>query len=391
MKRSRVSLAVWIQLAWPLHSHAEPMGGKVVSGQAVIQQATQAGQSVTTITQTSPKATLNWQSFNVGSGEAVRFVQPSASALSINRISDPNGSKILGKLSANGQVWLINPAGVFFGPGAQVNVGGLVASTLNLADSANPYKMQGPVSAGNNTASVTNQGSIQTSEGGYVALLGANVGNTGDITSAGERLQRHLYQRYDHLNQHQWQTDTAVWPRLGQRQHQRSRFRLLRECAIVFGRRCKFLHATRQQCRQPEKLPSHYQPWQPRQHHWHRFARHERQPDDQLCPGCRHRCQRHHILVHQRHTTRLPSFLKALGLRCIADHGRASQTTKPNLAELASDSRGPGPTNGRQVCHSAVRLAKHRHYSQALDPCTPVPGLNWSGNSNNQQLDLSKT
>ena len=147
MKRSRVSLAVWIQLAWPLHSHAEPMGGKVVSGQAVIQQSTQAGQSVTTITQSSPKATLNWQSFNVGSGEAVRFVQPSASALSINRISDPNGSKILGKLSANGQVWLINPAGVFFGPGAQVNVGGLVASTLNLADSANPFKMQGPVSA----------------------------------------------------------------------------------------------------------------------------------------------------------------------------------------------------------------------------------------------------
>ncbi len=188
MKRSRVSLAVWIQLAWPLHSHAEPMGGKVVSGQAVIQQATQAGQSVTTITQSTPKATLSWQSFNVGSGEAVRFVQPSASALSINRISDPNGSKILGKLSANGQVWLINPAGVFFGPGAQVNVGGLVASTLNLADSANPYKMQGPVSAGNNTASVTNQGNIQTSEGGYVALLGANVGNTGDIASAGGRI-----------------------------------------------------------------------------------------------------------------------------------------------------------------------------------------------------------
>ena len=145
MKRSRVSLAVWIQLAWPLHSHAEPMGGKVVSGQAVIQQATQAGQSVTTITLSTPKATLSWQSFNVGSGEAVR------------------------------------------------------------------------------------------------------------------------------------------------------------------------------------------RPWS-----------------------------------------------------SVTDN-------QANLAELASDSRGPGPTNGRQVCHSAVRLAKHRHYSQALHPCTPVPGLNWSGNSNNQQLDLSKT
>ena len=124
---------------------AAPQGAQVVSGQAVIQQSTQTGKSVTTVTQSSPKATLNWLSFNVGSSETVQFVQPSSSAVSINRISDPQGSRILGQLSANGQVWLINPAGVYFGPGAQVNVGGLVASTLNLSDSTNPYKMQGPL------------------------------------------------------------------------------------------------------------------------------------------------------------------------------------------------------------------------------------------------------
>lgn len=169
-------------------AQAAPQGGQVVSGQAVIQTSTQAGKSVITVTQTSPKATLNWQTFNLSSSDTVRFVQPDASSLVVNRISDPNGSKISGKLSANGQVWLINPAGVYFGPGAQVNVGGLLASTLNLADNADPYKMQGPVLAGNNTASVINQGNIQTSSGGYVALLGTKVGNSGDINSPGGRI-----------------------------------------------------------------------------------------------------------------------------------------------------------------------------------------------------------
>ncbi len=169
-------------------AQAAPQGGQVVSGQAVIQTSTQGGKSLITVTQNSPKATLNWQTFNLSSSDTVRFVQPDASSLVVNRISDPNGSKILGKLSANGQVWLINPAGVYFGPGAQVNVGGLVASTLNLTHNTDPWRLQGPVSADNNTASVINDGSIQTSSGGYVALLGAKVGNSGDINSPGGRI-----------------------------------------------------------------------------------------------------------------------------------------------------------------------------------------------------------
>ena len=167
---------------------AAPQGAQVVSGQAVIQQSTQAGKSVTTVTQSSPKATLNWLSFNVASGEAVQFVQPSSSAVSVNRISDPQGSRILGQLSANGQVWLINPAGVYFGPGAQVNVGSLVASTLNLDNNAAPWRLQGPVSAGNSTSGVINQGKIQTTQDGYVALLGTNVSNSGDIRAPGGRI-----------------------------------------------------------------------------------------------------------------------------------------------------------------------------------------------------------
>ena len=117
---------------------AAPQGGQVLSGEAGISQASVGGQRVTTIKQSSSKATLSWQSFNIANGESVRFVQPSANSVTVNRISDPNGSKILGKLSANGQVWLINPAGVYFGSGAQINVGGLIASSVNITKSAMP-------------------------------------------------------------------------------------------------------------------------------------------------------------------------------------------------------------------------------------------------------------
>ena len=156
---------------------AAPTGGQVVSGDATISQTGNSGQSTTTINQTSQVAKLQWQSFNVGSGETVNFVQPSSTALAVNRILDTQGSHIMGRVNANGQVWLINPNGVLFGRGAQINVGGLVASTLDAqgAGSANP------VFSGNSTAAVENQGSLQSANGGYIALIAQKVNNQGDI------------------------------------------------------------------------------------------------------------------------------------------------------------------------------------------------------------------
>ena len=80
------------------------------------------------LNQASGKAVLDWQSFNIGAGEAVRFVQPAASSVVLNRVAAGNPSSIYGSLTANGQVFLVNPAGVMFAPGAQVDVGSLVAS-----------------------------------------------------------------------------------------------------------------------------------------------------------------------------------------------------------------------------------------------------------------------
>jgi len=97
--------------------------------------ATQAG-NLLTVTQNSnaSKAILNWASFNIGAGGKVNFVQPSATAIALNRIFQASPSQIFGSLTANGQIYLINQNGVIFGKGASVSTAGLVASSLNVSD-----------------------------------------------------------------------------------------------------------------------------------------------------------------------------------------------------------------------------------------------------------------
>ncbi|WP_431097934.1 beta strand repeat-containing protein [Polaromonas aquatica] len=158
-------------------AQAGPVDGQVTSGAASISQN---GNS-TTINQSSQNASLTWKSFNVGAQESVNFVQPSASAIAVNRILDTHGSQILGQLNANGQVFLINPNGILFGAGAQVNVGGLVASTLDVKDAdlnSSKRSFSGP-----GAGSVVNQGSINAATGGYVALIGNTVRNQGTISA----------------------------------------------------------------------------------------------------------------------------------------------------------------------------------------------------------------
>ncbi len=156
---------------------ADPVGGQVVSGQGSILQTG----AITTVAQTSPKLSLTWTSFNIAPQETVNFLQPSASAIAVNRIYDTNGTQILGHLNANGQVYLINPNGILFGQGAQVNVGGLVASALDTDDASLGQSTRSFRGAG--AGDIVNQGTITAAKGGYVALLGQRVSNEGTITA----------------------------------------------------------------------------------------------------------------------------------------------------------------------------------------------------------------
>jgi filamentous hemagglutinin family protein len=152
-----------------------PTGGNVVAGNGTI---TQSG-NTTTIDQGSSKLAIDWQSFSIGQGGTVVFRQPSTDAVALNRVLGSDPSLIQGALRANGQVFLLNPNGVLFSPTAQVDTGGLLATTLDMktADFLDGrYLLEGA-----SANAVVNQGALRVAAGGTVALVAARVTNAGGI------------------------------------------------------------------------------------------------------------------------------------------------------------------------------------------------------------------
>jgi len=153
-------------------------GGKVVYGGASINY----GGNNTTISQSTQKALINWDSFSIPSGSGVSFLQPNSSSITLNRVLGASPSKIDGSLFATGNVWLINSNGVMFGKGSQINVGGLIATTSDMRNSdfiSGNYNFS--IASPNPNASVVNQGTIKTARGGTAILAGSSVNNQGLI------------------------------------------------------------------------------------------------------------------------------------------------------------------------------------------------------------------
>ncbi|MDE3060057.1 MAG: filamentous hemagglutinin N-terminal domain-containing protein, partial [Pseudomonadota bacterium] len=159
---------------------ANPQGGTVSAGQASISQQG----STLTITQSSSKAVIDWRSFDIAPSETTQFQQPSSSSITLNRVNDVKPSDIEGKLTANGNVIIINPNGVFFGKTAQVDVAGLTATTSGI-DNDQFMNNAKPVfnKPGNPNAQIVNQGSITARQAGLVGLVAPQVINNGVITA----------------------------------------------------------------------------------------------------------------------------------------------------------------------------------------------------------------
>ena len=162
-----------------LAADTTPQGGVVVGGSASIAQ----GAGTTTVTQTSQRTAINWQSFNVGSNAQVTFVQPSSSAIALNRVVTADPSVIAGKINANGQIVLINQSGVVFTHGSQVNAESIVVSTSNITNSdfmAGNMTFTGAPRPG---AKIVNNGQLTAREAGLVGLVAPQVANNGVITA----------------------------------------------------------------------------------------------------------------------------------------------------------------------------------------------------------------
>lgn len=167
-----LALALSLALAYPV-AVASPQGAQVVQGQVAV--------SPGLIQQGSDKAIVNWQSFSLAAGETLRVQQPGVNSVLLNRVVGGDPSLILGQLQANGRVFLVNPRGIVFGRGSQVDAGGLVASTLDLSDTdflAGTYRF----TAGRDAGALQADGRL-TATGGILALVAPQLQVGGSLAA----------------------------------------------------------------------------------------------------------------------------------------------------------------------------------------------------------------
>jgi filamentous hemagglutinin family protein len=183
--KRKLSAGVLLALSLGGTAYAMPTGGQIQSGQGTIAQN---GKNMT-VTQQSGKMAVDWTQFNIAREEAVKFAQPGRDAVALNRITGGQKSVIDGALSANGNLFLVNPNGVVFGKTSSIEVGSLVASTAQISDTfmksfaGSTANLNLTIGEGNNSA-ILNEGTI-TAQGGLVALHAAQVENTGTISNPG--------------------------------------------------------------------------------------------------------------------------------------------------------------------------------------------------------------
>ena len=161
--------------------NARPMGGQVVVGQAAIARTATA----TAITQpaNSPRTAVNWSSFDVGSQQSVIFQQPSPSAIVLNRVTGPDPSQIAGRITANGQIALVNQSGVVFYKGAQVDAAAVIVSAAGITDKTFQSGRMVFDQAPRPNARIENRGDITVKQAGLAALVAPRVANSGVITA----------------------------------------------------------------------------------------------------------------------------------------------------------------------------------------------------------------
>ena len=176
---ARIALGAAV-LASANFAHGNPKGGTVSQGSASFNTS---GSHLTI--NTSDRAFINWQSFNIAVGETTTFVQPASTSLVWNQINDPNPSQILGTLNANGYVVLQNSAGFYVGGQASITTHGLMLTTapvpaLDLAGSG-PWEFSAPPP----TAKIINYGQINVGQNGSAFIIAHDIENNGTIMAPG--------------------------------------------------------------------------------------------------------------------------------------------------------------------------------------------------------------
>ena len=160
-----------------------PQNGQVIAGSASIVATSPTRLD---ILQSTDRAVINWDSFNIAAGNRVNIAQPGAGSISIQQVIGPSPSEIFGILSSNGRVVVANPNGIYVGPGALIDVAGIVATTARVSPGNAAGFVAGAMPlvfdvAGRTDASVVNEGTITVADRGLAALVAPGVRNAGLI------------------------------------------------------------------------------------------------------------------------------------------------------------------------------------------------------------------
>jgi len=168
------------QNVFALDDNALPSGGNVVGGAASFDYSTPNHLDVH---QSTDRAVIHWDTFNIGTNASTQFHQPNAGSVVVNRVTgsqDP--TQILGSLSANGHVFVLDSNGVIFGANSRVDVGSIVVGTGTINEAS---FMGGSdlitIDNINANAAIVNNGTITAAEAGLAAFVAPNVTNNGII------------------------------------------------------------------------------------------------------------------------------------------------------------------------------------------------------------------
>ncbi|WP_418024725.1 MBG domain-containing protein [Paracoccus sp. TD-10] len=160
----------------PLAAQTLPSGPNVVGGSASVSTPNPGAMRVD---QLSDRAIIDWTSFSIGAGGSVRVHQPGRDAALLNRVTGDSPTRIDGFLGANGQVFVVNRNGILVGREGRIATAGFVGSTLDISNedfTAGRLRF-----SGDRPGRVENRGRIDIIPGGYAALLGGRVANSGTI------------------------------------------------------------------------------------------------------------------------------------------------------------------------------------------------------------------
>ena len=139
--------------------------------------------TVTNVNQTSQRGAVDWTQLSTAANETLQFNLPNASAMIFNRITGSSPSSFQGAINSSGQVFIQNPNGILFGAGSQVNVGGLVASTLSMTPGDFMNGNFVFTKDANSTGTIHNLGNLTAAQGGFIALLSPSVTNEGIVSA----------------------------------------------------------------------------------------------------------------------------------------------------------------------------------------------------------------